>query len=210
MPTSTRFRELRKRLRALRRHLLPRRFSPTGAYDDRVLDRARGYRLLVHAEIEAFIEDIAKNALISQAKAWKNGRKATQLIVSLLASYHSGFPGKENDPATLPVTSRPVLKERVDEAVEKATVQYLNKLTDNHGVRLDNLRRLLLPVGVDLDMLDQTWLTNIDEFGKRRGELAHKTVGAQQAIDPQTEYLEVQALLVGLKNLDEIIVGLAA
>ena len=38
--------------------MLPEKFSPTGDYSDRQLDRARGFRLLAHAEIEAFLEDI--------------------------------------------------------------------------------------------------------------------------------------------------------
>jgi len=210
MPASLRFRELCKRLHELRRHFLPLNFSPTGTYNDRVRDRARGYRLLAHAEIEAFIEDIAKNALVAQTSSWKKTRKATTLIVSFLASYHAGFSSCEDDPTTLPVTSRPLVKERVDEAIDKAMTQYMHRLADNHGVRLDNLRRLLLPIGVELVALDQTWLTNIDEFGKRRGEVAHKAVGVQQAIDPQTEYQQVQALIDGLKELDGIVARLAS
>ena len=188
---------------------MPRVFSPTGTYDDRLLDRARAYRLLAHAEIEAFVEDIAKAAVIKRLSEWKNKRTPSQLIISFLASYHAGFAADENDASTMPVTSRPFPKERIDDVIEKATIQYMNRIAENHGVRADNLRRVFLPVGVDFDALDQTWLTAIDEFGKRRGEVAHKTIGAQQAIDPKTEYQNIQVLLLGLKELDAVVIGLA-
>ena len=59
MPRSIRFRQIQSRCRDLRRHCLPSVFSATGDYSQRALDRARGYRLLVHAEIESFVEERA-------------------------------------------------------------------------------------------------------------------------------------------------------
>lgn len=185
--------------------MLPQTFSPTGTYTLRQLDRARGYRLLVHAEIEAFVEDIAKDALLAQITSWKVHRKPSQLIVSFIASYHTGFAGTDSDSAALPIATRPADKNTVDEIIQVATTQYMKRHGENHGIREENLRRLLIPIGVDFAELDATWLTNISEFGKKRGEVAHKTIGAQQAIDPLTEFNDVKNLLVGLRKLDEVV-----
>jgi hypothetical protein len=42
-----------------------------------------------------------------------------------------------------------------------------------------------------------------------RGDVAHKSVKAQQQIDPKTEFDRVDALLPGLKTLDELIFDLS-
>lgn len=59
------------------------------------------------------------------------------------------------------------------------------------------------------DELDQLWLTNLDEFGKRRGDVAHKAIKAQQQIDPKSELQVVEDLVKGLRELDELIAKLS-
>lgn len=189
---------------------MPAEFSPTGEYSPRQRDRARGYRLLAHAEIESFLEDIAKDALTQRLGEWKASRKASELLLCLLASYQLGFASSEDDEAAIAALKKVQVKERVEEVLNAAASQYMKRVNENHGIRLDNLRRLLIPVGVDLPNLDATWVTNMDEFGKRRGELAHKAVGAQQNIDPLTEFQYVKDLLDGLSEVDEIVQLLAS
>ena len=99
-------------------------------------------------------------------------------------------------------------KEEMKEVVDVAIKQYRKIQDDNHGVREENLMRLILPVGVRKDDLDALWITNLNEFGKRRGDLAHKAVKAQQQIDPKNELQVVDALVVGLKKLDQLITEL--
>ena len=62
MPNSDQFKATTKSVNALRRELLPRKFDPTGDYTDRVRTRAAGFRLLVHAEIEFYLEQISISA----------------------------------------------------------------------------------------------------------------------------------------------------
>lgn len=208
MPQTARYRILTRRLAELRVNLLPKAFSPTGQYSRRQLDRARGYRLLAHAEIEAYIEDAAREAVLSKLRAWKSGRNPSQVLLAFMAAYHSGFGVDESDATAVPAGARERPKDHIDEIIDRASQQFNRRIEDNHGVRIDNLKRLLLPLGIDFPTLDQTWLTNMDEFGKRRGEVAHKTAGAQRTIDPRTEYQYVRDLLVGLAELDRNIVAL--
>ena len=86
MRLSNRFKELRSRLRELRLHLLPASFSPTGDYTDRQQDRARGYRLLVHAEIESYLEDVSRETVTQAIRDWKKSNKPSNIIVSFLAT----------------------------------------------------------------------------------------------------------------------------
>jgi hypothetical protein len=207
MSNSPRFRELEARLQQLRDHFLPGVFDPTGTYSDRDHDLARAYRLLAHAEMEAFMEDIAREAAISKISAWKNERKASDLLVCFLACYHSGWNVDFQEEAIL-FSSQPA-KDSAEETVDAALRQYIYQLQQNHGIREENLKNLIFPIGVRKTDLDSTWITTLDDFGKRRGEAAHQSVGAQKAIDPKTEMQDVALLLNGLKKLDELVLELA-
>ncbi|MDN7135220.1 HEPN domain-containing protein [Pseudidiomarina terrestris] len=202
---SGRFIELRKRLRELRRHLLPAKFSTTGDYTDRQLDRVRGYRLLVHAEIEAYIEDVAKETVINAIQRWKNNGKPSVVIVSFLASYHSSWAVndelKQHEIIQL-ANNRHSGPKAVAAIIDLAQTQFVNKLKDNHGIKEKNIKTLIIPTGIDVDSLDTTWLTNLDDYGTKRGDVAHKAKRAQKSINPKDEYETVKSLLSGLEDLD--------
>lgn len=205
MCLSIRFKELRSRVRELREHLLPKNFSPIGDYTERQQDRARGYRLLVHAEFESYLEDISREAVIQAIREWKANKKPSIIIVSFLASYHSSWnTGEEiqNEEIVKIATSRKNAKDSIIEVIDLAQQQFTNKLKKNHGVKSKNFKTLILPIGVDIQILDQTWLTSLDDFGSKRGEVAHNARRTQGAINPKDEYDLVQILLSGFLSLD--------
>lgn len=206
MGTSVRFKEMRTRLRELRKHMLPANFSPTGDYTDRQLDRARGYRLLVHAEIESYLEDVAREAVTKAIQDWKNFRKPSLILLSFLAAYHSGWDSnhdRSNEEVIQLARARKKIKDSVNEAIDLAQTQYIARVRDNHGVREKNFKGLVLPVGVDIGSIDPTWLAILDGFGTSRGETAHKTKRATSQINPEDEYRRVRELVKGLEELDE-------
>lgn len=186
--------------------MLPGTFSPTGDYSERQLDRARGFRLLAHAEIEAFIEDITLSAAKSAVAEWVKNRKPSEVILCLLAHYHDGYDTGAGE--QFAATSRPKTKEAIGEIVQVALVQYIALHDQNHGIRESNFNKLVLPIGIRRDDLDPTWLTNLDQYGKRRGDVAHKTVKAHQQIDPRAEFQDVRDLLTGLELLDSLVLKL--
>ena len=208
MALSTRYKELRARVAELRKHLLPGRFSPTGDYTDRQMDRARGYRILVHAEIESYLEDVVKEVVIDCIRIWKKNRRPSSLLIAFLASYHSAWnvnDDNSNQEIIQMAKCRNNIKDSVNEIIDLAQKQFITIVKGNHGVREKNLKSLILPTGVDIDELDYTWLTDLDNFGSLRGEVAHKTKRTTDQINPQDEYNRVKALLEGLKDLDFLI-----
>lgn len=205
MSVSSRFKDMRSRLAELRTHMLPRKFSPTGAYTDRQLDLARGYRLLVHAEIESYLEDVTRDVVTTAIQDWKNNQKPSVVLVSFLASYHSSWNIDEevsNEEIIKIAKSRKNVKDSVNEIVDLAQKQFIQKVKDNHGIKDKNFKTLALPAGINVAGLDLTWLTNLDNFGSKRGETAHKTKRATGQINPQDEYTTVKALLKGLEEFD--------
>jgi len=199
--SSPRFRELIRRASELRRNLLPRAFSPTGTYKARELDRARGYRLLIHAEVEAFLEDRVRQTANDAIAKWLVDRRLRSCLMSLLAFY------LEQE-----IVSHKQLKDeyagtnqRLDEALESACDAFNKSVGQNNGVRERNVLRLLFPVGLKRNEIDPTWLSTIDSFGTRRGEVAHSSVQTQQPPDPKNELDTVKLILKGLADIDRVL-----
>jgi len=205
---SKRYQQLASRLAKLRKHFLPKFFSPIGSYTEKQHDFARGYRLLAHAEFESFLEDIVWNAILIKVESWKNHGKPSALIICFLSCYHSDWGSEIDEESIIVQSPKNHIKatEKSHEAViNRAINQFRLVIDKNHGIRESNIRKITTPVGIKLAELDQTWLNTVDTFGKLRGEVAHKAVGIQQRIDPQTEYQNVVDLLVGFKKLDELV-----
>jgi hypothetical protein len=189
MPQSVRLLELKRRLTILRHHLLPGDFSATGQYSLRVLDRARGYRVLVHAEFEAYLEDQCWALANGAIRQWRVDKKPRHVLMCLLTRCG-------------PVASN---GQTLDERIGKAGSSYHHLIRQNHGIRETNLETLLPPVGIELTDLNGTWVNTVDSFGAARGEVAHTAVGAQRPIDPRTELTTVKQLRDGFGDLDKLI-----
>lgn len=199
---------LESQLQALREHLLPAEFEPTGAYDNPgVYTRALAYRVLAHAEIEAFLEDRALAAVVRARDAWDKGRHVSRVILCLLA-----FSGKEmsSPPESLAAPtpnkqkSWPSLLDIGERLVPILSSFHKFVRTDNHGIKERNLLSLFLPIGLEHQKLDPTFLAAMESFGSLRGQAAHtsSSMSVQQAVDPAEEYKRVTDLLPGLISLD--------
>lgn len=202
MAQSTRYRQLGKRTTELQRRFLPKP-DPTGQYTERQLDNVRAFQLLVHAEIEAFLEDIAIGAVTRAHDGWKADGRARGCLLALLA-YHEGSHGPA--PTTLLTTQqkKPLsLRDRIQSAVRAYSHRIM---VENHGIREENILRILLPIGILEDQIDINWLATIHAFGSRRGATAHKAKGrTTQPPDPQTEASNVESILRGLRSIDLLV-----
>lgn len=191
----------------LRRHLLPSKFDPTGTYSPRVTDRARAYRLLAHAEIEACVEDLVRDLVAGAYAAWELDRRPRTCLIALGSFYDGKFPATPDAlPATLGRATPGFMKDRL----ETARNAYTRSVQQNNGVKEKDLLRLLLPVGIQDYQLDRTWLATIDSFGSARGETAHRAVKTQQPPDPKKELQIVRQVVAGLRQVDELLTRLAA
>jgi hypothetical protein len=193
MSSSRRFTQLAKRLKALRTHLLPQKFSPTGQYSVQQHDLARAYVVLVHAELEAYCEDRGTYIAQRAQEVWKKKGRHTSTLMQLLRFHHA----TARKPWT-PIDKSP-------NKVEGAFKYYMATIIgQNHGIREENLSKIFFPIGIDLLKIDNVWLTTMDSFGAARGAVAHTSVKTQQPIDPETEFNRIdKQILPGLKKLDK-------
>jgi len=205
MANSTRYAALQQRLTELKDNFLPQSFSPTGSYEAKELDNARAYRVLVHAEIEAFIEHIARAAVNEKSSDWKNNGKISGILFCVIAAAIHGYVDDIDSPSIEPVSIRVNKKDSttIQDTVEAAVQKYQGRIVANNGIKAKNLKIIFMPLGIDFKELDDIWLNNMDSFGKDRGDVAHQSAGATHIIDPQTEFANVSALLIGLSDLDK-------
>ena len=204
MPTSDRFIVLEQELNKLRDQFLPEAFDPTGSYSEQQLALTIAYRVLAHAEIEAYIEDRVWDATRYAKQCWDDQGQCTRTLLCLLA-----FSGeKMNLP---PDTLTPVRASRaaeINRKVDLAVNAFWRVVDKNHGLKEANLLSLLLPIGIDSNDLDPAMLATMNAFGEGRGFFAHCSASSyrtQQPPDPATELQTIQQIAADLRNLDQLI-----
>jgi hypothetical protein len=212
MANSRRFRQLESELNRLRKNFLPRNWSPTGIYSERTHDHTRAYRVFAHAEIESFIENILLKVIDEKYTKWKTTKKPNYAMICLLAASKLGWQDTETVALGLIPIEPPKIKkddESIHQFIDRAFKQYQEIVDENHGIQKQNIKRLLMPLGIALTDLDETWLNNMNSFGGQRGFVAHTSrLGVTNLPDPKTEKDTVDNLLTGLQVLDDLVLKL--
>lgn len=194
MANSSRHNKLLSRISAIERNLLPA-VKISGNYTKKESDQIRSYVILVHAEIEAYFEDMASEKAQKSLDLWRTTRRKSNCLLSIMT-----FCAKDIIWDTKPD------RHSIESRINKTVIHYLNLLGKNHGVKSKNIRKILLPLGVEESEFDQTWLNIMDDFGKKRGSFAHTTHSVQSQIDLQTEKNRVDVQIIPeITRLDEII-----
>jgi hypothetical protein len=194
---SKRYTDLQRRLQELSRHLLsflpPPPQSKT-SYTDQELDFTRSYIVLVHAEIEAFCEEMASEKARKAKQEFQANGKVTPVLRRMVA-YYVGKNRKSWNEVASPAP----------QTVDSAADSFLDGIRANHGVKRENLEKLFYPLGVPEPKLNTTWLAQMDSFGSNRGGWAHKSIKALNPPDPHTELTTVNQLLQGLLQVDRLL-----
>lgn len=200
---------LEQELERLRQHLLPsqQEFDPTGSYDDVVYTKTLAYRVLAHAEFEAYFEDRVKDLYLAAINAWDRNSIMTKVVACMLA-----FSTTEID--DIPPTKAPTQlsqrqkwdkKIKLTGRISKCANSYRHIIDTNHGIKEENLLKLLLPIGIEADEIDDIWLAAMNSFGEERGSVAHSSGSNYRTTtlpDPKIELDKVNNVLEGLKAVD--------
>lgn len=195
---SIRFLELKRRIKQLEKHLIGK-ISATGNYTPRRTDLIRGYRLLAHAEIEHYIEEMAVDIVKGAYNKWTTEKKSSKVLTSLLIYTDLNMSLKQkvdNDYIDL------------DKRINKVVTSYFREVSQNHGIKEENILKILVPIGFEIDGFDQTLISTMNSFGSNRGQTAHKSAKVEQNMDARTEMNEVQNILSGLVVIDLYFVDL--
>jgi hypothetical protein len=207
MVTSSRYRELKNEILQLRNDLLPKRFNRSGRYNRQDVTRTLAYRVLVHAQIEAYLEDRAWEIALAAVRAWKNENRTSKTILALIA-----FSGRvmEKPPNSVHPDQQGQLNEwdekiKLSKKIDLAVNDFYHVVKQNHGIKEENIVRLLLPIGVDCDDLDTVLIADLNSYGESRGLAAHTAFQAYRTteqIDPKEELIKVKTLVANLVSID--------
>jgi len=152
-------------------------------------DLVRAFRLLCHAEIENYIEELAITLLNEGMAYWNEHKLANYNIASLFIN-----------------------SDKIDknfDVVQKSCqlfADFRKVIKNNHGIKEENIKKLFFPLGYLIDDFDTTFINNLSSFGVSRGLTAHTSAGSQiqQALNFRDEKSKVQnivAELVQFKNV---------
>ncbi len=190
--------------------LLPKTFDPTGNYPDRVLTATLAYRVLSHAEIESYLEDLALETALDAIKAWKDRRKSSKTLLGLLAFSGQEIESPPNSIDLTQPTQSPAWEDKIQlsNRIESAMNVFSYAVKNNHGIKEDNIHRLLLPIGIEFHELDPLLIADLNSFAQERGEVAHlssRKYRTKQQIDPQNELARVKSIIARLIHIDRAV-----
>jgi hypothetical protein len=162
---------------------------------------------MAHAEVEVFLEGIAKDTALAAWKDWQGAHRTTRTLVTLLAFSEITLQlPPDAVPAPGTNRTRPI---EVDDYLQKALNVFLEAIKRNHGVKEENVLRLLVPIGVAQKDLDGTLLADLESFGAERGEAAHSSSATiSKACDPESEFKRVVSIVSQLERLDTVVLSL--
>jgi hypothetical protein len=132
------------------------------------LDRLAAYRLLVHAEIEDFMEAKAKESLLNIRNRMSGTAPWLRLspeLLPLAIVLKKALPSQEH----LEVSK---FSDYVDELISGA----MAAISENNGVKSNSFLLLSICAGKTVDEIDQALSASLNSYGKARGDVAHKSV----------------------------------
>ncbi|WP_193509614.1 hypothetical protein [Cryobacterium sp. BB736] len=170
------------------------------------VDRIHAYRLLAHAEIQNFIEDLVEG-ILAQSENMFDSRGHITHAAHHLVVYDAVL--KLSDKRNASEASYPMFSSASIQLVQKIQLEsavrsHRKKLKLNSGVKASNLRPLLGPLGYRDVWFPLSFMDQMDAFGASRGDVAHSSglIGASQWPSGSSELATVKALQPGLKAID--------
>ena len=210
MAASTQYQHLVREHARISRDLLPKTFDPAGNYDDKTLTATLAYRVLSHAEIESYLEDRASETALDAIKAWKDKRRSSQIILGLLAFSGQVIESPANAVDLSQPTQSPTWEDKIQlsNRIEAAMSVFSYAIKNNHGIKENNVHRLLLPIGIELHEIDPILVADLNSFAEERGEVAHlssQKYRTKRQIDPKDESVRVKSIIARLIKIDQAI-----
>ena len=187
MKKTSEYKYLERRIKLLEKHFDFRQ-DPSGLTQLQE-DKIKGFCLLCHAELEDYFESIARRIFQQSADAWKKNKTANFQLASFF-----------------------IQADKIDTRADSFSksfqmiLAYENVIKNNHGIKGDNILKLYKPLGYELDDFDPMLISELDEFGKRRGESAHTSKKHTTIVlDKKTEFDRVNRILLLLMDFEAVI-----
>jgi hypothetical protein len=145
--------------RFLQPHLASTALGPPSQQE--ILDVA-AYVVLVHGALEAFAEALAQWLLGRSVNSWTYKKRTTRCTTSLLL--YQKAPPTDASPKSV--------FDNIRTALDEAKTKVSRDIYENHGITLDHMRALFMPLGVDVPS-DPILVASLDLLVSMRHQWAH-------------------------------------
>ncbi len=185
---------------ALRAGLMNYESRLDGAYSQEELMKCQAFIVFSHAEIENYLEKVARRIMIEAKARWDEHALPDRVIIGLLTYRRNELTGPPDD------IRNPTKKQNLNEIVNEAVKLQGDIISDNNGIKTSNLSKLLAPLGVSDLEVEEALLIQLSNVGSRRGDFVHKQskVSIRNLRDPFTdEVKDISTLLSEIRRFDE-------
>lgn len=187
---SPEFKILFRRVIEIKRNILNFNNDPKESLILANQDLLRGFKLLVHAEIEDYLEIRATQLLNAVREDWTTRRQINNILLRTMAYNRSNYGGRE---------SHDVPEDRVQFLINQLEIS----IKKNNGITDEDVSKLFYPLGICIRQNHNVLAINLDNYGKSRGKHAHSGRHSLQVkIIKPNEVKSVRDLLEGLLDLD--------
>lgn len=160
--------ELKEHIGELEETFIHRFIENRTTEPDEYEHHVKAYCVLCHAAFEEYFESIALKVMHRCLDEWIDSRTYTDTLVTLVSYYEQKLVIHPNE-NTNETTVFDSLKGIFDEVKRKFSTDVYN----NHGISLEYLRRLLIPVAIDIKE-DIRLKNSLHKLASERGEYAHR------------------------------------
>jgi hypothetical protein len=177
--------------------------------DQSGVDRLHAFRVLAHAEIEFYVEELA-TVLLDVTESYLAAGTLTHAGHNLVVSWSSARLRSDPAKSRYPYfrSAEAVARVATDSDDFKSAIKsQRDRIKGNHGVKGANVRQLLVPLGFRDYLFRPGLLDQLDNFGELRGSVAHATgiVGTTNWPSGSTELGTVKSLYPGLRQLEQFL-----
>lgn len=138
-----------------------------------VNNNIRAFYLLAHAELQGYIEFIAKFYLDYSIKKFKEDLEINYLLLFFVYHSQNKCLGLDFNRAQI---DSPLWNKSFPDILDYHREKYVSEhLSSNNGIRDQDLVKIFFPLGISIETLRKMkTFTLLDSFGNTRGDYAHK------------------------------------
>jgi len=153
----------------------------------------RSYCLLAHAALEEFFENIAIHVMHESVICFLKGNLRRPLLSIISHAKNRLRVDEVND------INEQTVFDCTRNILDDFKSQFSKEVYDNHGTSIDCLRKILMPVYINIPD-NVNWRNSLKQLTKDRGSIAHKQV-VDRIPSPEDVYTYVKDCLKMAKNV---------
>lgn len=186
---TVRFDRLYSRSTSLRDRYLPEKPNEIGDYSEEQQDDARACILLIHAEVESYLEELAERLCAHVGELI-----AKEHYDSLTSSFLYFYGARTNEIKDV---------KSLEDVAKGAVALHGRVLHGNNGIKSKDISKMFNPFFVGGIVLDASLEQVLDSFGALRGKCAHSSfIGISEDINCYEIREQVNCLLELLRKFD--------